>query len=182
MNLDELKKSMSTLDDVLAEKSGDTINLNTKACSSAQTRITGQYWKNILMCSVLATVFIILWLSGVDDKSFPLALKGFLGIYMAVAAAVYLFLYRYLKKIKTATSTPMQIMRQVASFRLYSLIAEVFLAIVLAVFFTIFLSNLWDLGTYTFWLVAGALSVSVIIGLIMLPKKIRDFRELTAID
>lgn len=41
MNLDELKKSMSTLDDVLAEKSGENINFNSAACNSAQKKSCG---------------------------------------------------------------------------------------------------------------------------------------------
>ncbi len=182
MNLDELKKSMSTLDDVLAEKSGDTINFNTGTCSSAQSRIAKQYRKNILNSSVIAVVFIILWLSGTDQPSFPVAMKGFLGVFMALTAIVYAILYRMIKKIHIATTAPMAVMKQVSSLRLYALIAEIIFAIVLAVFFTIFLGNLWSLGTYTFWLVAGALFVSLIIAALMLPKKIRDFNELTALD
>ncbi|MDE6240120.1 MAG: hypothetical protein K2M54_09085 [Muribaculaceae bacterium] len=182
MNLDELKKSMSTLDDVLAQKNIEPISFNTETCSSAQSRIAKQYRKSILNCGVLAVVFIILWLSGTGESAFPVAMKGFLGIFMAVAAIVYMVLYRSIKKIQPATSTPMRIMKQVASLRLYTLVAEIFFTVVLAVFFTIFLSNLWSLGTWTFWLVSGALLVSLIIALIMLPKKIRDFRELTAVD
>lgn len=182
MNLDELKKSMSTLDDVLAKKDGGTINFNTATCNSAQSRVAKQYRKNIQMCSVLAVVFIIMWISGTGDSSFPVTMKGFLGIYMAVAAVVYAFLYRFIKKIQMTTSTPMQMMKQVASLRLYTLISEIVFAIVLAVFFTIFLSHLWVVGTYKFWLVTAALFVSLVIAAFMLPKKIRDFRELTAID
>ena len=182
MNLDELKKSMSTLDDVLAQKNSEPINFNTETCTSAQSRIAKQYRKSILNCGVLAVVFIILWISGTDESAFPVSMKGFLGIFMAVAAIVYLLLYRSVKKIKLATSTPMQMMKQVASLRLYTLVAEIFFAVILTVFFTVFLSNLWALGTWTFWLVSGALLVSIIIALIMLPKKIRYFRELTAID
>lgn len=182
MNLDELKNSMSTLDDVLAQKKEEPINFNTDKCESAQSRVANQYRKVILNCSVLAIVFITMWVSGADENLFPVAMKGFLGIYMAVTAIVYIFLYRFIKRIKITAFTPMQIMKQVASLRLYTLIAEIFLAIVLAIFFTIFLGNLWTLGANTFWLVSGALLVSIIIALIMLPKKIRDFRELTAID
>ena len=180
MNLDELKKSMSTLDDVLAQKSGDTVTLNTATCDTAQKRVTKHYCKNIQMCAVLAVVFIVLWLSGTDNPRFPVAMKGFLGIYMAVAAMMYAVLYRMIKKIQIASEAPMMVMKQVSNLRLYTLAIEIVLAIGLAVFFTIFLGNLWALGSYTFWLVSGALLVSVIIGAIMLPKKIKDFRELTA--
>ncbi len=182
MNLDELKKSMSTLDDVLAKKSCDSISFDTETCTSAQSRIAKQYLKSILNCGVLAAVFIILWISGNDQPSFPVAMKGFLGVFMAVAAIVYATLYRLIKKIQVTTASPMTVMKQVSSLRLYTLIAEIIFAIILAVFFTIFLGNLWALGSYTFWLVAGALLVSLIIAGIMLPKKIRDFNELTALD
>ena len=53
MNLDELKKSMSTLDDVLAQKSGDTVTLNTATCDTAQKRVTKNYCKNIQMLSLI---------------------------------------------------------------------------------------------------------------------------------
>lgn len=182
MNLDELKKSMSTLDDVLAQKSSEPIKLNTATCDTAQKRVTKQYLKNIRMCSVLAVVFIVLWLSGMDNPAFPVAMKGFLGIYMAVAAMVYTVLYFMIKKVQVTSVAPMLVMKQVATLRLYTLISEIVLAIVLAVFFTIFLGNLWVLGSFTFWLVSGALLISVILGAIMLPKKIKDFRELTDME
>ena len=75
MNLDELKKSMSTLDDVLAQKDIEPISFNTETCSSAQSRIAKQYRKNILNCGVLSVVFITLWLSGTDESAFPVAMK-----------------------------------------------------------------------------------------------------------
>lgn len=182
MNLDELKKSMSTLDEVLAQKNNEPIKLNIETCNSAQARIAKQYRRNIQKCAVLAAVFIILGASGTGDNSFPAALKVFLGIYLAVAAVIYTFLYRFTKKIQVATSTPMQTMKQAASLRLYTLIAEIFHAIILAVFFTFLLSNLWAVSQYTFWIVAGALFISLAIAAVMLPKKIKDFRELTATD
>ncbi len=172
MNLDELKKSMSTLDEILAEKSCDTISFNTKTCTSAQTRIAKQYGKNILSSTVLAVVFIALWLSGNHQPSFPIAMKGFLGVFMAVTAIVYAILYYLIKRIQVTSATPMVVMKQVSSFRLYTLIAEIFFAIILAIFFTMFLSNLWSLGSYTFWLVAGALLVNLIIAAIILPNKL----------
>lgn len=182
MNLDELKKSMSTLDDVLAQKNNGPISLNTGTCRSAHSRIAGQYRKNIRICSVLAVVFLALWVRGIGDNSFPVAMKGFLGIYMAVAAGIYTFLYRFLEKIRVATAAPMQIMKQVASLRLYALLAEIFLVIILAVFFTLFLSNLWMVSQYSFWFVAGALLAGLVVAAFLLPGKIRDFRELTAMN
>ncbi len=182
MDLDELKKSMSTLDDVLAKRSGDSINFNIKNCTWAKSRIARQYRDSFLNCGILAVVFIGLWISGADQPYFPVAMKGFLGVFMALAAIVYVFLYRFLGKIKITSAAPMEVMRQVLSLRLYTLIAEIIFTVVLAVFFTIFLGNLWVLGSHTFWLVAGALFVNLTIAAIMLPKKIRVFNELTALD
>lgn len=182
MNLDELKKSMSTLDDVLAQKGNEPIMLNTGKCNAAQGRIAKQYRKSTRMCAVLAIVFITMWLAGINDTSFPSVLKGFLGIYMALAAVWFSFLYFKTKKINVATDTPIRIMGQVASLRLYALTGEIILGVILAVFFTIFLSNLWVVGQYKFWIVCGALLICLLIGAVLLPGKIRDFRNLTSVD
>lgn len=95
---------------------------------------------------------------------------------------MYAVLYHMIKKIQITSEAPIMVMKQVSNLRLYTLATEIVLAIVLAIFFTIFLGNLWSLGSYTFWLVSGALLISVIIAVIILPKKIKDFRELTAIN
>lgn len=181
MNLDELKKSMSTLDDVLAQKSGDTITLNTATCDTAQKHIARLYRKNILMCGVLAIVFLLTGIGGVNEEIFPSGLKFFLSIFLGVSALWYTYLYFQTKKINVLTDAPMETMNKVASLRLSALIGEIVLAICLTVFFTLLLSHLWKLAHYkVVWLISGALFVALIYSVIIMRRTIRDFKNLTA--
>lgn len=181
MTLDELKQSMSTLDDVLAEKSGIDINLDTTTCDTAQKRILKQYRKGATSSAILAVVFTTLWCARIDQNVFPLAYKLYLGVFMAAATAWYIFLYFKTKSIYVYASTPMQTMRKVASLRLYALAGEISFGMALVVFFTLFLSNLWAVKEYTFWIVLSAITIFLIIGIIFyLPRTIRNFKNLTA--
>lgn len=181
MNLDELKKNMSTLDDILAEKSGGEIKLNTATCDTAQKRIMKMYRNGASSCGIIAAVFLIAWNAGLGNDAFPLAYKLFLCVFLAVAAVWYAFLYFKTKRINIAVSTPMQTMKQVASLRFYALTGEIVLGMVVAVFFTLFLSNLWIVGKYRFWIVMTAIVVFIVLLVtVYLPRTIRDFKNMTA--
>ncbi len=182
MNLDELKKSMSTLDDVLAQKSNEPIKLNTSICQSAHARIKKLYRQQILMCGVLALVFIITGIAGVNEEVFPKSLKLFLGIFLGAAALWYTVLYIRTKGINALTDTPMQTMRKVAGLRLFALIGEMVGLTVTTVFFTLLLTHLWTFAQYKAWLIIVALGVAVVFTIIRLRQNIRDFNNLTAID
>lgn len=182
MNLDELKKSMSTLDEVLAQKSSDPIKLNTNTCQSAQGRIAKLYRKNILVCGVLAVVFLLTGIGGVNAEIFPTGLKLFLGIFLGIAALWYTVLYKRTKDIDVASDTPMQTMKKVASLRLSALVGEIVGMIMITIFFTMLFSHLWSLDHYKVWLIAGALFIAVIYDLYKLRQTVRDFNSLTAID
>lgn len=183
MNLDELKKSMSALDDVLAQKNTDAINLETATCNTAQKKIMKMYSKGAISCVILALVFLFAWNSGFGNDAFPLAYKVFLCSFLAVAAIWYTCLYFKTKKINIAVSTPMQTIKQVSSLRFYALAGEIVLGMAMAVFFTLFLSNLWEVGQYRFWIVIAAIVVFlVLLVTVYLPRTIRDFKNLTAIE
>lgn len=182
MNLDELKKNMSILDEVLAEKKDAPVRLNAETCNSAQHRIVRLYRKNILMCGVLAVVFLVTGIGGVNEEVFPSSLKFFLSIFLAISALWYTYLYSLTKKIDVLNDTPMETMNKVASLRLSALIGEMVLAICLTVFFTLLLSHLWTLARYKVWIVSGALLVSLIYSVILMRKNIRDFKDLTATE
>ncbi len=183
MNLDELKKSMSTLDDVLAQKSDDSIDFNTETCNTAQKKIMKQFRQGALSCIILAIVFLVAWDAGLGNDAFPLAYKLFLGIFLTVATIWYGFLYFKTKKINIALATPMQTMKQVASLRFYTLTGEIVLGMAMAVFFTLFLSNLWVVGRYRFWIVIAATVIFlVLLVTVFLPKTIRNFKNLTAME
>jgi len=181
MNLDELKKSMSTLDDVLAEKSSEEINFNIATCDTAQKRIMKKFRQGATSCAIIGVVFLIAWNAGLGNDAFPLAYKLFLGAFLVISAIWYTFLYFKIKKINIVVSTPMQTMKQVASLRLYALTGEIVLGMVVVVFFTLFLSNLWVVGQYRFWIVITAIVVFIVLWVtVYLPRTIRDFKNLTA--
>lgn len=181
MNLDELKKSMSTLDDVLAEKSGEPIKLNTAACDTAQKRIMRSYRQGALLTLILALVFPCVWQSGFGNDAFTPGIKIFLVVFLLIATLWYGYLYLKTKKIHIAVNTPVQTMRQVASLRFCALTGEIVLGMAIAVMFTLFLSNLWIVGQYRFWIVLSAIVVFIILlTTVYLPRTIRDFKNLTA--
>ena len=183
MNLDELKKSMSTLDDVLAQKNGGDINFKSIKCNTAQKKIMNMYCKGAISCAILAVVFICAWNSGFGNDAFPLSYKIFLCSFLGIATIWYSYLYFKTKKINITLSTPMQTMKQVSTLRFSALAGEIVLGMALAVFFTLFLSNLWVVGQYRFWIVLAAIGVFLILLItVFLPRTIRDFNNLTAID
>lgn len=183
MNLDELKKSMSTLDDVLAEKSGENINFNSAACNSAQKKIMRTYRQGALSTLILGVVFPCAWQSGFGNDAFTPGIKIYLVVFLLIATLWYGYLYIKTKKINIAVNTPAQTMKQVASLRFCALTGEIVLGMAIAVMFTLFLSNLWIVGQYRFWIVLSAIVVFVILLVtVYLPRSIRDFKNLTAME
>ncbi len=183
MNLDDLKNSMTTLDDFLAEKCSNTINFNTNTCNTAQSRIMKRYRQGASSSIILAVVFLVAWHVGLGEDAFPTAYKMFLGIYLVIAAAWYAFLYIKTKKINIALSTPIDTLKQVKALRLYALTGEIVLGMAMAVFFTLFLSNLWVVGRYRFWIIIAATVIfTVLLITVFLPRTIRDFKNLSAIE
>lgn len=182
MELDDLKKSMATLDDLLAEKSGDTIKFNTTTCNTAQKRIMKQYRKGSISCVILAVVFLIAWNVGLGHDAFPLAYKFFLEIFLTVSAFWYAYLFFKTRKINIVVSTPMQTLRQATSLRFCTLTGEIVLGMAMVVFFTLFLSNLWIVGRYRFWIISAAIVIFIaLLVTVYIPRTIRDFKNLTAI-
>ena len=183
MNLDELKKSMSTLDDVLAKKSNEPIKLNTNICDTAQKKIMRTYRKGALSTLIFAIVFPLAWKSGFGNDAFTTGIKIFFVTFLIVATLWYSHLYFKTKKINIISDSPVQIMKQVATLRFYALTGEIILGMATAVWFTLFLSNLWVVGQYRFWIVLSAIVVFLILlTTVYLPRTIRDFRNLTSAE
>lgn len=77
----------------------------------------------------------------------------------------------------------MQTLRQVASLRLFALVGEIVLGMAMTVFFTLFLSNLWVVGQYRFWIVISATAVFIaLLVTVFIPRTLRDFKNLTATE
>ena len=91
MQLDEFKKSMSLLDQVLSQTSAD-IRINVSASQNAQTKILKKYRQAFTSCAVLAVVFVILWIGDVNPQALPTYIKAFLVTYLSLASAWYVFL------------------------------------------------------------------------------------------
>lgn len=183
MNLDDFKKSMSTLDDVLAQKSHEPIRLNTNTCGTAQKKIMRTYRQGALSTLILAVVFPFAWKSGFGNDAFTPGIKIFLVTFLLVATIWYGYLYFKTKKINVATNTPIQTMKQVASIRFCALSGEIILGMSVAVLFTLFLSNLWVVGQYRFWIVLTAIVVFIVLlTTVYLPRTLKQFRNLTAMD
>lgn len=181
MNLDELKKSMSTLDDVLAQKSSGPIKLDAATCDTAQKKIMRTYRQGALSTLILSVVFPCAWQSGFGNDAFTPGIKIFLITFLLVATLWYGYLYLKTKKINIAADTPIQTMKQVAALRFCALTGEIVLGMAIAVMFTLFLSNLWVVGQYRFWIVLSAIIVFIILlTTVYLPRTIRDFKNLTA--
>lgn len=182
MNLDQLRESMSTLDEVLASKTDSPLRLNTSTCETAQKRIMKRYRNGTMASILIAAVFLLQWTAGNGEATFPPHLRLFLVIFLAVSALCYLFLYFRTKRINVFTSSPMQTMKQVASLRGYALTIEVMLAMAMAVFFTLFLSNLWSIRATSFWIIIAFLVIEIVLVIaVVLPHVIRDFQNLTSL-
>ena len=74
MQLDELKKSMSTLEQVLAKTNTD-IKINVSASETAQTKILKKIRQGFVSCIILAIVFTAMALGNIEPQSFPNYLK-----------------------------------------------------------------------------------------------------------
>lgn len=182
MNIDELRESMITLDNILAKNKGSEIALDTPKCSTAQKRIYRRFIKAAYSCFVLAVVYTILWLLGQGDKVFSPSIRVFLSVYLLAGAAWYFILSLKTKKIDLITMSPVTAMKDVATLRLMTLCGEIVLAIGLAVFFTLFLTNLMSIEPRKCWIVLSALAVMVGLSVTLyIPKAVRDFKDLTAL-
>ncbi|MCM1077157.1 MAG: hypothetical protein NC411_07350 [Bacteroides sp.] len=174
---------MLTLDDVLAQKSNEPIKLNTATCDTAQKKIMRKYRQGALSTLIFAVVFPCAWQSGFGNDAFTPGIKIFFIAFLLVATMWYGYLYLKTKKINIAVDTPVQTMKQVASLRFCALTGEIVLGMTVAIFFTLFLSNLWIVGQYRFWIVLSAIVVFIILlTTVYLPRTIRDFKNLTALE
>ena len=74
MQLNELKKSMSTLEQVLAKTNSD-IKINVSTSQTAKTKILKKIRQGFVSCIILAIVFTAMALGNVEPQSFPNYLK-----------------------------------------------------------------------------------------------------------
>jgi hypothetical protein len=181
MQLDEFKKSMSLLDQVLSQTSAD-IRINVSASQNAQTKILKKYRQAFTSCAVLAVVFVLLWIGDVNPQALPTYIKAFLVTYLSLASAWYVFLYLKLKKVNISLLTPARLFSETTTVKLLTLYGEITLGVAAAVFFTLFLQNMLVSNLLAFWLCVVTLIASLVLSIcFMWPRYIKLFRDLNTI-
>ena len=181
MQLDDLKKSMSTLDQVLAKTNTD-ITINVSASETAKSKILKKFRQVFTSCLIIAFVFIAMALGNQYSLSFPNYLKIGMAVYLFVAAVWYIFLFRYLKNIDIATLPPAQLFSKTTTLKLMVISSEAFFGICLAVFFTLLFQTAWVNNPIGFWAMAVTITFAIIYGIVHLwPQYIKLFRDLNSI-
>ena len=181
MELNELKKNMSVLEQVLA-KSNEEIKIDVSASETAQTKLAKVYKQNIRNCLLASIIPVVLLLSGSTTSSFPLYLKIFLLAYLLLGGVWYGYLWNTTRKISITTLTPLSLLSATSKLKLYTLTGELFFIVGLTVFFSLFLSNLWDFSPLSFGLVIGTLLFGITFTLTFyVPKLRKNFNEMEAL-
>ena len=181
MQLDDLKKSMSTLDQVLAKTNTD-IKIDVSASETAKSKILKKFRQGFTSCLIIAFVFIAMALGNQNSPSFPNYLKIGMAVYLLVAAIWYIFMFRYLNKIDIATLPPAQLFYKTTTLKLMVITSEIFFGICLAVFFTLLFQAAWMYNPIGFWAMVATITVAIIYGIVhMWPQYIKLFRDLNSI-
>lgn len=181
MQLDELKKSMSTLEQILAKTDSD-IKINVSAAETAQAKILKKFRQGYFSCIILAVVFTAVAIANVNPLSFPLYLKIYLAVFLALGAIWYLFMARRLRRINIPALPPAKLFSETASLKLVALCGEIFFGICLVILFTLLLPNAWAYNRLGFWAMTITLVIVLIFSVVHYwPQYIRLFRDLNSI-
>lgn len=181
MQIDELKKSMSLLDQLLSKTDTD-IKINVAASETAQNKILKKYRKGFTSTAILAVVFTLMWIGDVNSKAFPDYLRLYLIIYLSAATLWHIFLYVRFKRVNVSQLVPRKLFAETTRIKIYTISGEAVSMICLAVFFTLFLPDLMTVSPLAFWLCVATLVCGIIsTGIYYLPRYIRLFNELNTI-
>ena len=181
MELSDLKKNMSVLEQVLA-KSKEEIKIDVLASETAQTKLAKVYKQNVRNCLLASIIPVVLLLSGSNTTSFPLYWKIFLLVYLLLAASWYVFLWNKTEKINIISLTPISLLTATSKLKLYTLAGEIFFIVGLTVFFSLFLTNFWDFSPLSFGLVIGTLLFGITFTLTFYVPKLRKvFNEMESL-
>lgn len=181
MQIEDLKKNMSLLEHVLAKTDTD-IRINVAASETAQKKILKRYRQGFISCGILSVVFILSWVGKGIFQSFQPYQRGFLSVYLTMGAVWYIFLYITLKRINVSQLTPSSLFIKTTRLKIYTFSGEAISVIGLAVFFTLFLSDLITVSPLAFWLCVITLAVGFIRSAVyFLPKYIELYNRLNTV-
>ena len=181
MELSDLKKDMNILEQVLS-KSNEEITIDLSASETAQSKLAKVFQQNLRNCLLASIIPIVLLASGANTGSFPLYLKIFLLIYLILGGVWYGYIWNTTRKISITTLNPVSLLSVTSKLKLYTLAGEIFFIVGLTVFFSLFLSNLWDFSPLSFGLVIGTLLFGITFTLTFyVPKLRRIFNEMESL-
>lgn len=181
MQLDELKKSMSTLDQILAKTNSD-IKINVSASETAKTKILRKFRQSFTSCLILAVVFAAMIAGNINPYSFPVHLKIYIIVYMLLAAIWSMFMYRKLSKINIATLPPAKLFSKTANIKMLVLTGEIVFGIGIVILFTLLFPQAWANNRIGFWAMIATLIAAIIFSVLHYwPQYIKLFRDLNSI-
>lgn len=181
MQLNELKKSMSTLEQVLAKANAE-IKIDVTSSQTAKARILRKFRQGFVSCLVLAIVFAAMALGNVSPLSFPNYLKIGMSVCLAFGAGWYIFLYSRLNRIDIAALPPARLFAKTANIKLMMISGEVFFMVCLVIFFTLLFQSAWSYNRIGFWAMAATLLFAIVYGIVHVwPQYIKLFRDLNSI-
>ncbi len=181
MQLDELKKNMSTLDQILA-KTQTEIKIDVKSSQTAQGKLLKHYRNSILANSILAIVFACQLPNPEFTTHLPKFYVAFIALIGAAATLWYIFLYMKLDKIKISQLSPTKLFSKTTKLKILTISGQMVSVVVLAVFFTLLLSHMLITNPLAFRLIIATLAFGLIWGAIYTwPRYIKLFRDLNSI-
>ena len=181
MQLDELKKSMSTLEQELAKTNSD-IKINVSTSQTAKTKILKKFRQGFVSCVILAIAFATMPLDNVTPQSFPNYLKIGMSVCLAVGAVWYIFMYFKLNRIDIAALPPAKLFSKTANIKLMMISGEVFFIVYLVIFFTLLFQSFWNYNRIGFWAMVATLLFAIVYGIVhMWPQYIKLLRDLNSI-
>lgn len=181
MELNELKKSMSTLEQVLAKTNTD-IKINVSASETAKSKILKKLRRSFTSCLILTAVFAAMIAGGINQLSFPVGLKIYLVIYLLLAGIWYIFLYLKLRRIDIAALPTAKLFSKTANFKMLMLSGEIFFGIGIVILFTLLFPTAWTFNRIGFWAMIATLAAAIIFSAVHYwPQYIKLFRDLNSI-
>ena len=181
MQLDELKKTMSTLEQVLAKTNAD-IKIDVAASETAQSKILRKFKQAAIVLIIVAGIMIAATIANLNVESFPNSMKIYLTAILVIASIWFGWMYSRVKRINVTSLAPAILFAKTAKLKLSLIVGEVCLIVALAVFFALCLPYTWEFNRLGFWLVIIALPIAVGYDIFRLwPGYIKLFRELNSI-
>lgn len=181
MQLEDIKKSMSTLDQILA-KTNTEIKINISISNTSKSKILKQLRKAFVACTILAIVFAMMAIGNVSPQSFPNYIKISMSVCLAFGAIWYLIIYKRLNRINVISLTPAEFFSKTTHIKIMVISGEIFFIVCLSVFFTILFQSFWNFNLIGFWAMAATILFAIIYGIVYLwPQYIKLFRDLNSI-